>query len=99
MRGSHETISLPEMIYVAKGQDIIMVLSEGDASSSSPGAASAAAADPISTPQVLGGSLTLPRWEGKHVPLYLREQILKARERLRGFALLAKAQNPKRDSN
>ena len=94
MRGSHETISLPEMIYVTKGPDIIMVLSERDASSASPGAASAAAADPISTPQVLGGSLTLPPWDGKNVPLYLREQILKARERLRGFALLAKAQKP-----
>ena len=95
MRGSHETISLPKMICVTQGPDIIMVLSEGDVGSEAPeGAASAAAADPTYIPQVLGGSLTLPPWDGKHVPLYLREQILKARERLRGFALLGKGQKP-----
>ena len=94
IRGSHETVTLPEIICVKQGTDVIMLLSDlalelPSTERKAPGAAAAAAAAP--EPQVFGGSLTLPPWEGKNVPLYMREQILKARERLRGFALLSKA--------
>lgn len=91
MRGSHKTISLPTMVCITQGDNVVMVLTQdGDAS-----------LDFESTPtgspakqQAFGGSSTLPPWKGKIVPAYMRVQILKARERLRGFALLAQKNPP-----
>ena len=91
MRGSHKTIALPTISCIKQGETVVMVLTQEeddslDFESKSDG--------PPAIQQAFGGSLTLPPWDSKHVPLYLQKQILSARESLRAFGLLARKNQP-----